>query len=68
MKAKIRKVSGIWCPVCGSYRFSEKGAYEICPVCGWEDDPVQFKDPDYEGGANGKSLNEARREWDGKDD
>jgi len=51
------------CPCCGSKTISESGAYEICELCGWEDDPVQSADPDYAGGANGKSLNESRREW-----
>ena len=49
------------CPVCGRYYFDEIGGYEICPFCGWEDDPLQRKDPDFEGGANRLSLNEARR-------
>ena len=48
------------CPCCGKYYFSEKNAFEICPVCGWEDDPVQRRDADYEGGANKMSLKEAR--------
>ena len=47
------------CPVCGSKVFEEKGGYEICPVCGWEDDPVQRRDPGFAGGANKMSLNEA---------
>lgn len=34
------------CPVCGKYTFqSGPGSYEICPVCGWEDDKAQYKDP-----------------------
>ena len=48
------------CPVCGKHYFDEAGSYEICPACGWEDDPVQRRDPDYIGGANEMSLNEAR--------
>ncbi len=48
------------CPVCNKYDFSESGSYEICPVCGWEDDPVQEDDPAYSGGANLMSLNEAK--------
>jgi hypothetical protein len=40
------------------------GTYEICGVCGWEDDPVQFDDPDYAGGANGASLREWRARFD----
>ena len=51
------------CPVCGKYYFSEQGGYEICPVCGWEDDPVQKRFPDMEGGANHDSLNEAKRKY-----
>jgi hypothetical protein len=42
---------------------SERDAYEICPVCGWEDDPAQSGDPDLAGGANNDSLNQARATW-----
>lgn len=50
------------CPCCGFLTLDEEppGTYAICPVCFWEDDLVQFKDPDYEGGANKVSLNQAR--------
>jgi len=51
------------CPVCDSFKFDEIGKYEICPVCKWEDDPIQRKDPDYEGGANGMSLNAYRLKY-----
>ena len=51
------------CPCCGRYIFDEKGGYEICPVCGWEDDPSQKRWPDMDGGANRDSLNEARRKY-----
>ena len=51
------------CPCCGRYIFEEKGQFEICPVCGWEDDPVQRREPDLAGGANKLSLNEARKAW-----
>ena len=42
------------CPCCGFYTFDEKpdGNYDICPVCFWEDDPIQSEDIEYEGGAN----------------
>lgn len=33
------------------------------PVCGWEDDEVQFRDPTYEGGANSVSLEQARNNF-----
>ena len=51
------------CPCCQQHFFSERNAYEICPVCGWEDDPVQRRDPDFEGGANKLSLNQAREQY-----
>lgn len=39
------------------------GTFEVCPVCYWEDDEVQFKNPDYEGGANKISLRAARENY-----
>ena len=39
------------------------GTFEICPVCFWEDDNVQFNDPNYRGGANRVSLNEAKQNF-----
>lgn len=29
-------------------------------MCGWEDDPLQAEEPDFEGGANDLSLHEAQ--------
>ena len=52
-----KKRTGL-CPVCGQYSFAEP--HDICPVCGWEEDKVQLRDPDFAGGANEMSLNEAR--------
>jgi anaerobic ribonucleoside-triphosphate reductase len=51
------------CPCCGSRVITTQGGYEICDVCGWEDDPVQSAEPDYAGGANKLSLNQTRKEW-----
>jgi hypothetical protein len=42
---------------------SKRGNYEICAVCGWEDDPVQSADPDFAGGANSLSLHACRLAW-----
>ena len=36
------------------------GSYDICEICGWEDDEVQQRWPGYRGGANGESLCEAQ--------
>ena len=53
------------CPCCGYKTLSEKppGTYEICPICFWEDDGVQFNDPDYEVGANRVSLRQAQKNF-----
>lgn len=51
------------CPVCGEYELEECGIYDICPICGWEDDPLQYRHPNYKGGANDMSLNEAREAY-----
>lgn len=51
------------CPCCGYKTLDEEppGTYEICAICYWEDDPVQFEDPDYEGGANRPLLKTAQK-------
>ncbi|MBX7066762.1 MAG: hypothetical protein K1X28_05985 [Parachlamydiales bacterium] len=53
------------CPCCGFLTLSEDthDTFEICPVCNWEDDDVQFNNPNFRGGANLKSLNEARENF-----
>jgi hypothetical protein len=53
------------CPCCGYLTLGEKppGTYEVCPVCFWEDDPIQFQDPTYSGGANRVSLEKARQNF-----
>jgi hypothetical protein len=49
------------CPCCDQLTLDEPppGTWLICDVCEWEDDPVQFADIDYEGGANPVSLRQA---------
>lgn len=51
------------CPVCGQYEFESRGSFEICEVCGWEDDPLQADEPDFEGGANELSLNQHKAKY-----
>ena len=49
------------CPCCGFLVLEESlGSYEICRICGWEDDEVQQRWPGYRGGANVESLCEAQ--------
>ena len=56
---------GYPCACCGFLTLSEKppGTFEICPVCFWEDDNIQFNNIDFKGGANVESLNEARQNF-----
>ncbi|UAT33102.1 hypothetical protein K7T73_21765 (plasmid) [Bacillus badius] len=53
------------CPCCGYKTLDEEptDTYEICEICFWEDDGVQFRDPDYEGGANEVSLRQAQHNF-----
>lgn len=53
------------CPCCGFETLDEKspGTFGICAVCDWEDDNVQFADPDFPGGANRDSLRQFQKQW-----
>jgi hypothetical protein len=53
------------CPCCGHLTLSERGGYEICPECGWEDDGQDDHDSDVvRGGPNGRlSLDAARTRY-----
>jgi hypothetical protein len=53
------------CPCCGHVTLSERGGYEICDECGWEDDGQDDHDSHVvRGGPNGReSLAEARRRY-----
>lgn len=49
------------CPCCEHLTLEDgNGNFEICPVCFWEDDPVQSDKPNMAGGANRVSLNYAQ--------
>lgn len=52
-------------PCCGRFTLDEcpTGTYSICSKCGWEDDPVQFENIDYAGGANAEGLRQAREKF-----
>lgn len=53
------------CPCCNAYTYEEEpsGTGFICPVCFWEDDKLQLREPAYAGGANAVSLEEARANY-----
>lgn len=62
---KRRTATPFSCPCCSCLTLPEQppGTFFICPVCDWEDDDVQFRDPSYEGGANHVSLSMARSNY-----
>ena len=50
------------CSCCENYTLKEESD-EVCQVCYWQEDIVQREDPDFEGGANEESLNQARKNY-----
>jgi hypothetical protein len=61
----IRKNMKYTCPCCGYKTLDEEppGTFDICPICYWEDDNIQFADPDYAAGANKISLRQAQKNY-----
>lgn len=54
-------VTAFPCPCCGYVVLEEPpGSYDICPICGWEDDVSQLRFPRMAGGANKVSLIEGQ--------
>ena len=52
------------CPCCGAKGvFAADSMFDICETCDWEDGHLQRDQPDFEGGANGPSLNQARKNF-----
>ena len=51
------------CKCCGKNTLSVDSLFDICENCGWQDDAVQNDNPDYKGGANQMSLNEAKEAY-----
>jgi hypothetical protein len=49
------------CPCCGYLVIVD--TFDTCPICGWENDPVQSSDPTFEDGANRASLHEAQENF-----
>jgi len=53
------------CPCCRTKTLTERGGFEICPVCRWEDDGQDDHDADVvrAGPNGGLSLTEARENY-----
>lgn len=48
------------CPCCDYFTLETKAGYDICPVCFWEDDGLEFENLDEESGPNKITLREGR--------
>lgn len=51
------------CACCGQFTLEAENECDICEVCGWEEDSLQNVYPDFSGGANEMSLNQAREAY-----
>ena len=52
------------CPVCGLRTLSERGMFEICTECGWEDEGVDDEDAEPAFGPNGDyTIRQYREEY-----
>ena len=49
------------CPCCGYYTLNSRNMNDICPVCYWENEPIE--DPNEFDECNGVSLNDARKNY-----
>ena len=55
-----------YCPCCGYNTFNPQKRLEldICPICFWEDDPLQYGNPELEFSCNLASLKQAQQNFD----
>ena len=51
------------CACCDHFTLENRGQYDICPVCFWEDDGLDVDQPDAHSGPNQMSLREGRHNF-----
>lgn len=51
------------CPCCDHFTLEDRGQYDICPVCFWEDDGLDIGEIDEHSGPNHLSLREGRKNF-----
>ncbi|WP_431109000.1 CPCC family cysteine-rich protein [Winogradskyella poriferorum] len=57
---ELHMESELQCPCCDYYTLSERGVYDICPICFWEDDGIDITELDKHSGPNHITLREGR--------
>lgn len=64
-KSGVKKMRRVTCPCCGYPTLDERGTYDICELCNWEDDGQDDDDSAVcQGGPNGGySLDQARENF-----
>ena len=53
----------IQCPCCDYFTLGKREEYEICPICFWEDDGVNFDKLDDYSSPNHKTLRQGREDF-----
>ena len=48
------------CPCCDYFTLGERGGYDICPICFWEDDGTDINSIDKDSGPNHMTLRAGR--------
>lgn len=51
------------CPVCGEHKFKNILSYDICPVCGWQDDGMETDSDDYFNGEPSEYFLEYKKQF-----
>ncbi len=49
--------------ICACCEIEEVEFFDICTVCGWQNDPLQNDNPKYAGGANELSLLDYKKQF-----